>query len=72
MVSHNTAFCLWDGCATSEHCVIKDSLKCNTFTLGQSNIKHAPLDNLQHVIVSPLHIKLELTKNFVKILNKGG
>ena len=42
----------------------------NEFTLGVLNILHESLVNPQHVLLPPLHIKLEMMKQFVKALNK--
>ena len=63
---------MWDSRATSEHCVVKECPKRDTFTPGENNVKYALWVNPQKIFLPPLHIKLGLMKNFVKALNKEG
>ena len=44
--------------------------KC--LTVGEKNIIHQPLVEHEKIIFPPLHIKLGLTKQFVKALNVEG
>ena len=62
--------CLWGSRARQEHWTRKNWPTRNEFTIGEKIILHKPLVNLQHVLLLPLHIKLEMMKQFVKALNK--
>ena len=39
---------------------------------GRANVQHPPLVESQKIFIQPLHIKLQLMKNFVRALNKTG
>ena len=64
--------CLWDSRAVSQHYKQKDWGSRSTFVPGEHSLKENPLVDMNKVLLSPLHIKLGLMKNFVKALHKIG
>ena len=64
--------CLWDSWAVSQHYKQKDWGSRSTFVPGEHSLKENPLVDMNKVLLSPLHIKLGLMKNFMKALNKNG
>ena len=44
----------------------------STFVPGEHSLKENPLVDMNKMLLSPLHIKLGLMKNFVKALHKNG
>ena len=64
--------CLWDSRAKNEHWIREQWLKRNEFTAGEKNILNESLASPDKVILPPLHIKLGVTKQYVKSLDKGG
>ena len=50
----------------------KDWPKRTEFVVGEKNIKYEPLVKSEKVLLSPLHIKLGLMKQFVMALDKEG
>jgi hypothetical protein len=62
---------LWDSQDTGNYYLVKDWPK-QEFAVGKYNLKFTPLLNLDTVILPPLHIKLGLTKTFVKVLDNNG
>ena len=64
--------CLWDSQAKDKYWEQKlwPIRKC--LTVGEKNIIHQPLVEHEKIIFPPLHIKLGLTKQFVKALNVEG
>ena len=63
--------CLWDSLAVSQHYKQKDWGSRSTFVPGEHSLKENPLVDMNKVLLSPLHIKLGLLKNFVKALHKN-
>ena len=64
--------CLWDSRAKRDHWIKRKWPSREVFVLGEKNIKNVPLVNREKVLLPPLHIKLGLTKQFVKALDKEG
>ena len=64
--------CLWDSRAVNEHYVTKIWPRRSEFQPGSQNVKYVPLVDAKNVLLTPLHIKLGLIKNFVKAMNKEG
>lgn len=64
--------CMWDSRATAKHYLIKDWPKRTKFVCGKLIVKYLPLIDPEDVILPPLHIKLDLMRNFVKAINKNG
>ena len=62
--------CLWDSRARSEHYIKKHWPPRLLPTPGQHNIANMALVPREKIILSPLHIKLGLFKQFVKAFNK--
>ena len=54
------------------HWMKQDWPKQTEFAVGEKNIKYEPLVKSEKVFLPPLHIKLDLTKQFVKALDKKG
>ena len=63
--------CLWDSRAVSQHYKQKDWGSRSTFVPGKHSLKENPLVDMNKVLLPPLHIKLGLMKNFVKVLHKN-
>ena len=64
--------CLWDSQADSQHYVQCNWQVRTSFEPGSHNVQAQSLANPQNILLPPLHIKLGLMKNFVKVLNKEG
>ena len=62
--------CLWDRRATAEHYIRRHWLEKDSWTPTIANIQNISLVDPKDVFVPPLHINLELIKNFVKALGK--
>ena len=67
---HCCFLCLWDSRATAQHYETKEWPKRNSYAPEVKNFQHIPLVNPDKVLMSPLHIKLGLMKNFVKAMAK--
>ena len=63
---------LWDSRAKSEHWERKDWPNRDQMTIRESNIVKEPLIERNRIVFSPLHLKLDLIKQFVKALDKEG
>ena len=46
--------------------------KKKNFESRYKNVKHTPLIEASKILLPPLHIKLGLVKNFVKVMNQDG
>ncbi len=57
--------CLWDSRAVSQYYKQKDWCFRSTFVPGEHSLKENPLVDMNKVLLPPLHIKLDLMKNFV-------
>ena len=64
--------CEWDGKDRSKHWIKRKWPLKKSLTLGCKNILHPSLVDRSNIILSPLHIKLGLMKQFVKALKKQG
>ena len=62
----------WDSCATNQHRKKKDWPARENFAVGDKNKINGPLINRSRIILPPLHIKLGLMKQFVKVHDKDG
>ena len=69
---HPCFFCYWDSCATDQQWVKKDWPAREDLAVGDRNIINEPLVNRDYIILTPLHIKLGLLKQFVKTLDEDG
>ena len=64
--------CYWESRASTQHWVKKDWPAREDLAVGDKNIINEPLVSRHRIILSPLHIKLGLMKQFVKALDKHG
>ena len=64
--------CLWDSRADHLHIVQRFWPSRDAFTPGKHNMQEIPLVDPKKVLFPPLHIKLGLMKNFVKVLDRDG
>jgi hypothetical protein len=64
--------CLWDSRSKHEHWARNDWHPRDYMVVGGQNVINEPLVARDRIILQPLHIKLGLTKGFVKALNKDG
>ena len=62
--------CLWDSRAVSQHYKQIDWGSRSTFVPGEHSLKENHLVDMNKVLLPPLHIKLGLMKNFVKVCTK--
>ena len=69
---HSCFLCLWDSRAVTEHYSRKDWPERRFFIPGTQNVKLDPLVDSEKILMPPLHIKLDLVKQFVKAMNKDG
>ena len=63
---------LWDSRAVSQHYKQEDWGSRSIFVSCEHSLKENPLVYMNKVLLPPLHIKLGLVKNFVKVLHKNG
>jgi hypothetical protein len=63
---------LWESRAKHEHWARKDWPSRKYMVVGGQNVINKPLVARDRIILPPLHIKLGLMKQFVKVLNKDG
>ena len=64
--------CEWDSRNRINHWIKRDWPLRESLTPGYRNILHPAFIDKSNVILPPLHIKLDLMKQFVKALNKKG
>jgi len=64
--------CEWDSRDKKNHCVNKLWPKQTSLTPGEKNVVNPPLVLPEKIFLPPLHIKLGLTKDFVKGMDKTG
>ncbi|XP_061409988.1 uncharacterized protein LOC133344058 [Lethenteron reissneri] len=62
--------CLWDSRDTKAHYHRWDWPQWTEFSVGRNNVKWEPLVDLRKVLMSPLHIKLGLMKQFVRAVDR--
>ena len=65
-------FCLWESRDTKAHYQKQVWPEHEELVVGEKNVKNIPLINQKKILLSPLHIKLGLIKQFVKALDKDG
>ena len=61
--------CYWDSLARDKHYTVKVWSERDSFELGQRNVAEDPLVDTKHVILPPLHMKLEIVTNFITNFN---
>ena len=61
--------CEWDSRARELHYVKRDWPPRDQLRPGYKNVRYQPLVNPRKILLPPLHIKLELMKNFVKAMD---
>ena len=64
--------CLWDSRAKTEHWIKKNWPVLSELIPGSLNVLAPPLVERSQIVFPPLHIKLGIIKQFVKILEKDG
>ena len=64
--------CYWESRARDRNCTVNFWSERDSFEPGQRNIAEDPLSDIKNVILSPLHIKLGIVKNFVKAIVRNG
>jgi hypothetical protein len=62
----------WDSRSRDKHCTTNDWPKREDLIPGSKNVAHASLVDKQKILLPPLHIKLGIMKQFVKVLDKRG
>ncbi|XP_076036895.1 uncharacterized protein LOC143022524 [Oratosquilla oratoria] len=62
--------CLWDSRDTVSHYLKRDWPQRTEFCVGKNNVKWEPLLDPKKVLFPPLHLKLGLMKQFVRVLDK--
>ena len=63
---------MWDSRAREKRWNWKEWSICETLKAGMPNIVNNPMVSLEKIIFPPLHIKLGLMEQFVKVLNTDG
>ena len=69
---HQCFLCLWDCRDNEQHYIKKDWPLRETFIPGRFNIHHIPQVDQKKIYLPPIHIKLGLSKNFVKAIDQDG
>ena len=69
---HPCFFCYCDSRATDQHLVKKDRPAREDPAVGDKNIINEPLVNQDRIILPALHIKLDVMKQFVRVVDKDG
>lgn len=64
--------CLWDSRVKSHHWTPKNWPIRDALVVGERNVINEPLVSREKIILPPLHIKLGLMKQFVKVLDRNG
>jgi len=62
--------CEWDSRTQSLHYSRKDWLAIKSLEPGIMNVENQPLVELSKILLSSMHLKLGLMKNFVKAMNQ--
>ena len=60
--------CLWHSRADEQHYLVKNWPACKDLTPGSYNVPNSSLIERSKILLPPFHIKLELAKQFVKVL----
>jgi len=63
--------CLWDSRADDQHWQRKDWPVHEKLVVGENNVINESLVDRDRILVPPLHIKMGVTKQFVKVLYKN-
>ena len=63
---------MWDSRDLENHWTQKEWPKRDTLKAGMPNVIHEPIVSRDKIIFPPLHIKLGLMKQFVKVLHLDG
>ena len=71
-VKYPCFLCLWDSRADDQHWQRKDWLVREELVVGENNVINEPLVDRDSILLPPLHIKLGLMKQFVKVLDRNG
>ena len=69
---HPCFLCLWDNHANDQYYVRKEWPLREVLKPGSHKILSHPLNEPSKILLPPLHIKLDLMKNFVKALDREG
>jgi hypothetical protein len=64
--------CEWDSRAKTSHHKRRDWPSRQLLEPGTKTVQHLPLVESSNILLPPLHIKLGLTKNFVKAMDQTG
>ena len=62
--------CVWDSRAKKEHWTRKDWLVCGKLIPGSLNVLAPPLVERSKTVFPPLHLKVGIMKQFVKLQRK--
>ena len=71
-VKFSCFICLWDSRCRSEHYTKQNWPNRYDYSVGESSVVAEPLVDRDNIIIPPLHVKLNLVKNFIKSLDKTG
>ena len=71
-VKYPCFLCLWDSRADDQHWQRKDWPIREELLAEANNVINEPLVDRDNILFPPLHIKLGLMKQFVKVLDKNG
>jgi len=62
----------WESRAKILHTLKRDWPKRKSLKVGEKNVQHPALAEWHKILLPPIHIKLGLTKNFVKAMDWNG
>ena len=65
---HSCFLCLWNSKVDEQHSLVKNRPACKDLTPGSHNVLNSSLIDRSKILLSPLHIKLGLAKQFVRAL----
>ena len=65
---HSGFLCLWNSKADEQHYLVKNWPARKNLTPGSHNVLNSSLIERSKILLPPLHIKLGLAKQFVKVL----
>ena len=64
--------CYWDSRAHKDHWVRKEWLSRHRLIPREKNVINEPLVDRKNIILPPLHIKLDIMKQFIKAHDRDG
>jgi len=64
--------CLWDSRAADQHWQRKDWHVREKLVVGENNVINESLVDCDRILLPPLHIKLGVMEQFVKVQDKNG